>query len=62
MNDNLAGKERIIVWIANLVNPLIAGFLFYHAWKKIFRIKQSRLIEYRFWFLWCIWWDMRFTK
>ena len=46
--DKLEGKERIIVWIANLVNPLIAGFLFYYLWKKNFpdKAKQANKISF----------------
>lgn len=46
--DILQGNEKIIVWIANIVNPLIAGFLFYYMWRKNFpsKAKQSNTISY----------------
>lgn len=46
--DILQGKERVIVWIANLINPLIAGFLFYFSWRKKFpnKAKQANRISF----------------
>lgn len=46
--DKLEGKEKIIVWIANIVNPLIAGFLFYYSWRKKFpnKAKQANKISF----------------
>lgn len=46
--DKLEGKERIIVWVANLINPLIAGFLFYYSWRKKFpnKAKQANKISF----------------
>lgn len=40
--DTLQGSEKIVVWIANIVNPLLAGFLFYYMWKKSFPHKASQ--------------------
>lgn len=40
--DVLEGKEKIIVWIANIVNPLIAGFLFYYMWRKSYPTKANQ--------------------
>lgn len=42
MNDHLVGKEKMIVWIANLVNPFLAGFLFYYVWRKNFPMKAKQ--------------------
>jgi len=46
--DILQGKEKIIVWIANIVNPLIAGFLFYYMWRKNFpnKAKQANTVTF----------------
>lgn len=46
--DALRGNEKIIVWIANFINPLIAGFLFYYMWRKNFpnKAKQANTISY----------------
>ena len=46
--DKLEGKEKIVVWIANLVNPLIAGFLFYYLWKKNFPNKAKQVNKISF--------------
>lgn len=40
-NDKLQGNEKIIVWVANIINPLLAGFLFYYMWKKSFPLKAK---------------------
>ncbi|MFZ5366509.1 MAG: hypothetical protein ACOZBZ_04485 [Patescibacteria group bacterium] len=47
-DDTLKSKEKIIVWIANLINPLIAGFLFYYSWRKRFpnKAKQANTISF----------------
>lgn len=39
--DILQGNEKIIVWVANIINPLIAGFLFYYMWRKTFPNKAK---------------------
>lgn len=46
--DTLQGNEKIIVWVANIINPLIAGFLFYYMWKKSYpnKAKQSNTVSY----------------
>ena len=46
--DKLQGKEKIIVWLANLINPILAGFLFYYLWKKSFpnKTKQANTISF----------------
>jgi len=46
--DILGGKEKVIVWIANIINPLVAGSLFYYMWRKHFpnKAKQSNTISY----------------
>ena len=46
--DKLEGKEKIIVWVANLINPPIAGFLFYYSWRKKFpnKSKQANTISF----------------
>lgn len=46
--DILEGREKIIVWAANIVNPVIAGFLFYYMWRKSFpnKAKQANRISY----------------
>jgi len=48
MKDNLEGNEKTIVWIANIVNPVLAGFLFYYMWKKTFpnKAKQANKISF----------------
>lgn len=48
MKDKLEGKEEIIVWIANLINPLIAGFLFYYSWRRKFpdKARQANKISF----------------
>lgn len=47
-NDNLQGNEKTVVWIANIVNPVLAGFLFYYMWKKTFpnKAKQANKISF----------------
>lgn len=42
MKTTLQGNEKIVVWIANIVNPLIAGFLFYYMWRKSFPLKAKQ--------------------
>lgn len=42
MKDTLEGNEKVIVWIANIINPVIAGFLFYYMWRKRFPNKAKR--------------------
>lgn len=42
MRDALEGKEKVIVWIANIINPVIAGFLFYYMWRKGFPNKAKK--------------------
>ncbi|MBM3209016.1 hypothetical protein FJZ40_01875 [Candidatus Shapirobacteria bacterium] len=46
--DILRGREKVIVWIAGLANPLIAGFLFYYSWRKKFpnKAKQANTISF----------------
>lgn len=46
--DILQGNEKIIVWVANIINPLIAGFLFYYMWKKSFpnKAKQANKVSF----------------
>lgn len=46
--DKLQGKEKIMVWVANLVNPILAGFLFYYSWRKAFpnKAKQANSISF----------------
>lgn len=46
--DILQGNEKIIVWVANIINPLIAGFLFYYMWKKSFpnKAKQANRVSF----------------
>lgn len=48
MSDSLEGKERLIVWIANIINPVITGFLFYYMWRKSFpdKAKQANRISF----------------
>ena len=48
MKDNIEGNEKTIVWIANIVNPVLAGFLFYYMWKKTFpnKAKQANKISF----------------
>lgn len=41
MKSTLRGNEKIVVWIASIVNPLIAGFLFYYLWKNNFPDKAK---------------------
>lgn len=43
MTDKLEGKEKIFVWIANIINPVIAGMLFYYMWKKSFPEKAKQV-------------------
>lgn len=46
--DRLQGSEKVIVWIANIINPLIAGFLFYYMWRKSFpnKAKQANRVSF----------------
>ena len=46
--DVLQGKEKVIVWVANLINPLVAGFLFYYSWRKKFpkKARQANTISF----------------
>lgn len=46
--DTLQGSEKIIVWIANIINPIIAGFLFYYMWRKKFphKARQANVISF----------------
>ena len=48
MKDKLEGNEKIIVWVANIINPLIAGFLFYYMWKKTFpnKARQANRVSF----------------
>lgn len=48
MEDKLIGREKIIVWIANLINPVIAGSLFYYLWRKNFpnKARQANMIAF----------------
>jgi hypothetical protein len=43
MNKNqLQGGEKTVVWIANIVNPLLAGFFFYYMWRKTYPSKANQ--------------------
>jgi len=46
-NKTLKGNDKIIVWVANIINPVLAGFLFYYMWKKEFpdKAKQANNIS-----------------
>lgn len=46
--DKLEGSEKIIVWVASIVNPIIAGLLFYSMWKKNFpkKARQANIISF----------------
>lgn len=46
--DKLQGNEKIMVWIANLINPVIAGFLFYYLWKGKYpnKAKQANKVSF----------------
>ena len=46
--DKLEGKENNIVWVANLINLLTAGFLFYYSWCRKFpnKAKQANKISF----------------
>lgn len=46
--DRLQGSEKIIVWVANIINPLIAGFLFYYMWRKSLpnKAKQANRVSF----------------
>lgn len=48
MKDRLEGKEKIIVWVASVINPVLAGFLFYYMWRKSFpnKAKQANRISF----------------
>jgi len=45
--DILQGNEKLVVWIANIINPLLAGFLFYYMWRKSLpnKAKQSNTVS-----------------
>lgn len=47
-NDSLQGSEKLVVWIANIINPLLAGFLFYYMWRKSFpnKAKQANRVSF----------------
>lgn len=46
--DKLARNEKFIVWVANIINPLLAGFLFYYMWRKNFpnKAKQANRVSF----------------
>jgi len=48
MKDAPQGNEKAIVWVANIINPVIAGFLFYYMWRKSFpnKAKQANRISF----------------
>lgn len=46
--DILYGNEKIIVWIAIIINPIIAGCLFYYMWRRSFpnKAKQANRVSF----------------
>lgn len=56
INDSLTKKEKIIVWIASLLQPIIAGAVFYYGWKKKLpaKAKQANNISLIVFLLWLV--------
>ncbi len=42
VQDLLTVKEKISMWILCLLNPLIAGAVFYYGWKKRLPVKAKQ--------------------
>lgn len=42
VQDSLVLKEKIIIWILCLVDPVIAGAIFYYGWKKRLPVKAKQ--------------------
>jgi len=41
-NDPLTTEEKIIVWLACLLSPVLAGAIFYYGWKKKLPVKAGK--------------------
>lgn len=46
--EALTKKEKTIIWVLCLLNPLIAGAVFYYGWKKLLpkKAKQANTISF----------------
>lgn len=47
--EPLTKKEKIIIWILCILNPLIAGGIFYYGWKKKLPVKAKQANQISLW-------------
>lgn len=40
--DPLTGKQKALIWVLCLLNPIVAGAVFYYGWKKRLPIKAKQ--------------------
>ena len=49
VQDPLARKQKVLIWILCLLNPIVAGAIFYYGWKKRLPIKAKQANQISLW-------------
>ena len=48
VQDPLTGKQKALIWILCLLNPLVAGIIFYYGWEKRLPVKARQANQISF--------------
>lgn len=49
VQDSLIGKQKALIWILCLLNPIVAGAIFYYGWKKRLPVKAKQANQISLW-------------
>lgn len=41
LQENLTSQEKIIIWITCIVDPILAGAIYYFGWRKVLPLKAK---------------------
>lgn len=46
--ESLTGKEKLLIWILCVFNPIIAGAILYYGWRKVLpeKARMANLISF----------------
>jgi len=49
VQDPLARKQKALIWVLCLLNPIVAGAVFYYGWKKRLPVKAKQANQISLW-------------
>lgn len=49
VHDPLTGKQKVLIWVLCLLNPVMAGAVFYYGWKKRLPVKGKQANQISLW-------------